>query len=227
MPEHLRDVRERRHADAAADDQRAATRSRSKPLPSGPSTWRRSPAPSPQSVRVPGPIGSIRKQSSPACARQSDIGRGSTCPGGLEHEELAGDAGLDRAGLDAQERVRPDRLGARRPAAPAPRHAPVPIRSCSESAVSARAFAIACTAAAAPEIVVMQGTRALERSLADAVAVCAGAGALRRVDDQVAAAVADEVDDGLLVVVGVGDLRHLPHLEPGGAERRERCRRWR
>ena len=37
---------------------------------------------------------------------------------------------------------------------------PVPMRSCSESAVSARAFAIACTAAAAPEIVVMQGTRA-------------------------------------------------------------------
>jgi hypothetical protein len=36
----------------------------------------------------------------------------------------------------------------------------IPIRSWSESADSARAFAIACTAAAAPAIVVMQGTRA-------------------------------------------------------------------
>ena len=35
-----------------------------------------------------------------------------------------------------------------------------PIRSCSDSVASARAFAIAWTAAAAPETVVMHGTRA-------------------------------------------------------------------
>ena len=39
-------------------------------------------------------------------------------------------------------------------------HASTPMRSCSDSADSARALAIACTAAAAPEIVVMHGTRA-------------------------------------------------------------------
>ena len=39
-------------------------------------------------------------------------------------------------------------------------HAPTPIRSWSDSVASARALAIACTAAAAPEIVVMHGTRA-------------------------------------------------------------------
>ena len=95
-----------------------------------------------------------------ACAREAERHRArQDVPGRVEHEELAGHAGVDRAGLDAQERVRPDRLGAGDPQLLSS-HAPVPMRSWSESAVSARAFAIACTAAAAPEIVVMQGTRA-------------------------------------------------------------------
>ena len=41
----------------------------------------RSPRSSSQSARVPGPIGSIRNASSPAAARQTLIGRGSTRPG--------------------------------------------------------------------------------------------------------------------------------------------------
>ena len=89
--------------------------------------------------------------------------------------------GLDRPGRDPEQRVGTDRLGAgdAQLGHPGPErdagHAPFPIRSWSESAVSARAFAIACTAAAAPEIVVMQGTRALERRLADPVSVRTGA----------------------------------------------------
>ena len=109
---------------------------------------------------MPGPIGSIRKQSSPACAKAERHRPRQHVARRVEHEELARNARLDRAGLDPEERVRADRVGAGDAQLRA-RHAPVSIRSCSESAVSARAFAIACTAAAAPEIVVMQGTRAL------------------------------------------------------------------
>jgi hypothetical protein len=104
---------------------------------------------------------------------------GKNPPGRLEHEELTRDPGLEAATLEAQERVRAHRLDAENleslPAGRPPRkqqtvacrivsvlrsHASMPIRSCSDSADSARAFAIACTAAAAPEIVVMHGTRA-------------------------------------------------------------------
>ena len=117
-------------------------------------------------MRVPGPIGSIRKQSSPACVEAERHRPRQDTARRLEHEELARDPGLERSGVEPQERVRADRLDAGDPSSALPlarawaAHAPVPIRSCSESAVSARAFAIACTAAAAPEIVVMQGTRA-------------------------------------------------------------------
>ena len=84
-----------------------------------------------------------------------------------------GSPGLETAPLDAEERVRPDgvgpahgqqlasrQLGERLVALSHKAHAWIPIRSWSDSADSARAFAIACTAAAAPEMVVMQGTRA-------------------------------------------------------------------
>src|SRR5262245_14807904 len=104
---------------------------------------------------------------------------GEHAPRGLEHEELTRDARLQRAAIEAEQRVRPDRIRAedgqplapRRPAAKCQlgtrkglrgrAHASIPMRSCRESADSARAFAIACTAAAAPEIVVMHGTRAM------------------------------------------------------------------
>ena len=115
-------------------------------------------------MRVPGPIGSIRKHEL-ARPREAERHRPrQDVPRRVEHEELAGHAGIERAGLEPQERVRADRLGAGDPQLLSPHaacsHATVPMRSCSESAVSARAFAIACTAAAAPEMVVMQGTRA-------------------------------------------------------------------
>ena len=79
----------------------------------------------------------------------------------LEHEELARDPGLEPAALEPEERVRADLLDpvARKPLAQRV-HTSIPMRSCSDSADSARAFAIACTAAAAPEIVVTHGTRA-------------------------------------------------------------------
>src|SRR5262249_3633047 len=53
-----------------------------------------------------------------------------------------------------------------------------------------------------------------KRRLADPVAVGAGTRALRRVHDQVAAVLADQVDDGLVVVSRVSDLRHLVDLQP-------------
>ena len=165
VAEHLGDVRETAPRRCRRRRSAGAAPSRSKPLPSGPSTCRRSPAPSPQSVRVPGPIGSIRKHElARPRARQSDIGRGSTCPGGWSMKNWPGTPGSIGPASSAQQRVRPDRLGAGDAQLLLPSRdrlsRTVPIRSCSESAVSARAFAIACTAAAAPEIVVMQGTRA-------------------------------------------------------------------
>ena len=79
----------------------------------------------------------------------------------LEHEELPWNARLERypgrAGAACTGRSARDRHGQ----ALATRvHASIPIRSWSDRADSALAFAIACTAAAAPEIVVTHGTRA-------------------------------------------------------------------
>ena len=56
-----------------------------------------------------------------------------------------------------------------------------------------------------------------ERRLADQVAVRPRTGALRRVDDEVAAALADQVDDCRLALLGARDLADLLDLEPGGA----------
>ena len=79
----------------------------------------------------------------------------------LEHEELPRDPWIELASLEPEERVRADLLDPDRPQLLATRvHASIPMRSCSDSADSALAFAIACTAAAAPEIVVTHGTRA-------------------------------------------------------------------
>ena len=69
----------------------------------------------------------------------------------VKHEELPGTPGLDSPGRDTKQRVWPDRFGAgdldERPGCAGDRagsgQAPVPMRSCRESAVSARAFAIA------------------------------------------------------------------------------------
>src|SRR5207342_1621623 len=80
----------------------------------------------------------------------------------LEHEELAGDARIELAAIDAEQRVGTDGLGCDDAAALTPHAARVScsMRSCSECAISSRAFAIASTASRAPDRVVMQGTRA-------------------------------------------------------------------
>ena len=77
----------------------------------------------------------------------------------LEHEELSRDARVEPVPLDAHERVEADALGARRPYAGLAAPSSASIRSWRETACSARAVAIACTAAAAPERVVMHGMR--------------------------------------------------------------------
>ena len=67
-------------------------------------------------------------------------------------------------------------------------------------------------------MVVTHGHPRGQRGLADPVAVAARAAALRRVDDEVAAAAADEVDHAR----GLAGLPHLAHAldgEPGGGER--------
>ena len=130
-------------------------------MPSGPKTWIASPA---------------RERAESACARpdrvdeelelaghrpaQAHRAREHT-PRSLEHEELSGDTRLEIPSLEPDEPVGADLLDADRPQPLSPRvHASIPMRSCSDSADSALAFAIACTAAAAPEIVVTHGTRA-------------------------------------------------------------------
>ena len=141
-------------------------------MPSGPATVIRSPGASAASARVPGPTG-VDEEAELAGGREAEAERPRQEPTRrLEHEELAGDARLEPAAAEPHEPVRPDGLVGDdpEPLAPhpspacrdsrAPSRATIPIRSCSESVASARAFAIACTAAAAPEIVVMHGTRA-------------------------------------------------------------------
>ena len=136
--------------------------SRSKPFPSGPSTCSvRSGLDGAESAR---PRADRVDQEGELAGRCEAERHGSRqhAPGRLEHEELPGTAGVDAAPLEAEQPVGPDGLDARDRealAVEAADQAPAPMRSCSDSAVSARAFAIACTAAAAPEIVVMQGTR--------------------------------------------------------------------
>ena len=79
-----------------------------------------------------------------------------------------GRPGSSRPRSSREQRVRADSLGADdpKPFALQPRSAPG-----GSDVTSLRALAIACTAAAAPESVVMHGTRLHERGLADRVAV--------------------------------------------------------
>ena len=154
--ELLREVRERRDADAAADEQR--------PLDVEPEAVAERAEDVDRLARlegasacVPGPIGSMqegeltgRREAEAHRPRQQPAGR-------LEHEELPRDPRLEPAALDLEERVRPDRVDSQRPLAAV---SSASMRSWRDSASSVRALAIACTAAAAPEIVVMHGTRA-------------------------------------------------------------------
>src|SRR5262245_64534935 len=60
---------------------------------------------------------------------------------------------------------------------------------------------------------------ARERGLADRVAVRACVAALRRVDDEIAAAPADQVDDRRLTVLRLAELPHRLDVDPRSRER--------
>ena len=162
---------------------------------------------------------------------QSENGRGSSAPGRLEHEELARDAGLERAALDPHERVRrrPPRRRRPRAAHDAARSASSSSRpawrSWSATGSSARAPAIASTAARATASVVMHGHARDHGGLADRVAVAAGVPALRRVDDEVDAAAADELDDRVALLDALDrDARRARARPPSRSSRRGRSR---
>ena len=144
--------------------------SRRKPFPSGPKTWIASPGSSSASASRPRADRidqecelSRRCEAERERARQQPAGR-------LEHEELSRRSRVELAALEPQQRVEPDRLGAvdakqfasrhRRPRA---RFAPA-----ARGLLRARAPAIACTAIAAPDSVVMHGMR--EASAASRIA---------------------------------------------------------
>src|SRR5262245_4353749 len=175
--------------------------SRRKPFPSGPRTAISSPASSAHSARVPGPIGSIRNASSPGGARQRLIGRGRTRPGASSMKNCPGIPGSSPprrtrrsvygptasvATTSARSRLDLDALLEReRRLAPRVRDRVHRRRRAGERRDARYARG--------------------ERGLADQVAVAAGAaGALGRVHDEVAAALADQVDD-----VRLGGLGHL------------------
>ena len=192
--------------------------SRSKPLPSGPSTCSSSPGSSAQSARVPGPIGSIRNASSPA-RREADAHRPRQHPARrLEHEELSGRARVEPALLDAQQRVRPDGLGAGDPTPLASHARSAPAGSARSPRARSRSRR---RRAAAPESVVMQGTRA-------ASAACRISAPSRRAPepcgvliDEVAAAGADRVDDGVALLERRRPRGPAVGEHGGGAGRRE------
>ena len=119
--------------------------SRSKPLPSGPRTWIASPGRAAARARVPGPIGSIEEREL-ARRREAEAHRSRQQPARrLEHEELAGSAGIDVTALEPEQRVRPDRLDADH-TKPLAGHDALPTsawRSWRLRATSDRAYAIA------------------------------------------------------------------------------------
>ena len=130
-----------------------------------------------------------------------------------------GDAGVEAAALEAEKRVRPDRLAPHHPEALAARVTP---RSDPLLERERR------LGPGVPDR--MDGGRGAgdrrdawnprdERGLADEVAVGPRAAPLRRVHDEVAATVADEVDDRLVPFVGVRDLPDLLDVETRGAQR--------
>ena len=93
------------------------------------------------------------------------------------------------------------------------------MRSCKDSAVSTRAFAIACTAAVAAAIVVTHGTRAVSAASRIRYPSTRGSGPPSGVFTiRLHATAADQVDDARPVARVV----HLPHVvdvQPGAAER--------
>ena len=121
----------------------------------------------------------MRNASSPGGAWHRLIGRGSSRPGASSMKNWPGIPGSSPPRSSRRSEYGPIALAAEHGETlaaaalppghcvtsasrrwPTRRQTSIPIRSWSDSADSARAFAIACTAAAAPEIVVTHGTRA-------------------------------------------------------------------
>ena len=109
VAELLREVRERRDADAAADEERlldvepvaVAERAEDVELVARLDRGQRARS---------GPIASSRKLSSPGGAWQRLIGRGRSRPGASSMKNCPGTARLEPASLDADQRVGADRL---------------------------------------------------------------------------------------------------------------------
>src|SRR5712691_9981328 len=162
---------------------------RRKPFPSGPRMWSSSPGSSAHNARVPGPIASIKNASSLGGARQRLIGRGSSRPGASSMKNCPGTPGSSP---------------------------PRPTRS----SVYGPTFSFARTLSRSRLTFdpLLEGEGLLGARVRDRVHSGGGAGALGGVDDEVAAAASDQVDDGQLTPI----LAHLPyafHLEPELGER--------
>src|SRR5882672_9690040 len=211
--------------------------SSSNPLPRGPKTWIASPADNAHSARVPGPIASIRNVSSPVGAWQRLNGRGSTHPGASSMKNCPGMPGSS-----------PPRASCRSVYAPissAPITAKRSRRTPSNSVllgVRLPSSRLVSNSGLDPDSLleregglgagvrdrVHRGRRARDGGDAgdarrnggfpDPIAVCERPRPLGRVHDQVATVIVDQIDDGLLVVMRIGDLGDLLHLEPCRAQ---------
>src|SRR5688572_12254009 len=191
--------------------------SRRKPLPSGPSTSTSAPDSSAARARVPGPIGSTRKPSSPGGARQRLIGRGKRIPGGRSMKNWPGIPGST-----------PPRR--RRTSAYGPTGStPATLSRAGDTFLQGEGLA---AGRAGHRLDRRCGARHRrhaghpreERGLADEVAVGAGSAPVGRVDDQLDPPPTDQVDDRR-PVAGLRDLADAVHREPCGRERRRRAAR--
>src|SRR5215217_7532816 len=154
-------------------------------------------------ARVPGPIASIRNQSSPAGAAQTLIGRGSTRFGAASMKNCPGVPGSRFPRAARRSVYAPTRSTATTLSASRLSTDPLLER---EDGLAARVRdrvrgrPRACERGDA-------GDPRGQRRLADPIAVAPRTGAAaRRVDDEVATAAADEIDDGVALPV----LAHLP-----------------
>src|SRR5581483_1280285 len=179
----------------------------------------RSPGCNAQSASVPGPTASRRNASSPRGARQSESARGSTRPGASSMKNWPGTPGSmpprsSRRSVYAPIVSTPATLRSSRFGIDPLLQRERLLRPRVRDRVHGRGGAgDGCDARDAPR----------ERRLANRISVRAGVPALGRVDDEIAAAAADEIDDGELVAVRLAQLAHRFHGKARTGERRRRA----
>src|SRR5215203_3298740 len=176
----------------------------------------RSPARSAASARVPEPIASIRNVSCPSGAEQRLIGRGRTWPGGCSMKNWPG--------IPGSRAPRSSRSSVYGPTASEPATLSDSRRTKSFLKAERVLAARVCDRMHSRRRTRKRGDARDSRdegSFADAVAVAAGAGALRRVHDEVATAAPDQVDHRRSVA-GLGHLANPLNLEPCGGKRERR-----